>query len=254
MKTCQNCGTQLPDDSILCSNCGVAVDQVPVEPGEPIRFDGGDTTNDLSNNKTKAYPDPQPQAVPQGYYPPSPPAYSNPQYQAPPQGFPPPPPPVYPAPQYQTPPQGFPPPQPPVYPSTQYQAPPQGYGMPQTPVYPVAPGQAPNPYYPVVPAPVTGISKTAKVFMILATIISPIYLFTQLADEAELTSNPITNLITVIIFLLISAVTLAWCIPMTVKYCKALKQGRRLGVAFKVCCLIFVSPIAGILMLCDKNH
>lgn len=233
MKTCQNCGTQLPDDSILCSNCGVAVDQVPVEPGEPIRFDGGDTTNDLSSNKTKAYPDPQPQAVPQGYYPPSPPAYSDPQYQAPPQGFPPPHPPVYPAPQYQTPPQGFPPPQPPVYPNTQYQAPPQGYGMPQ--------------------APVSGLAKTAKVFMILGTIFTPMSIIYSLI-VFQLMLRVTLPTVTVGYLLFLSPVTLSWCIPMTVKYSKALRNGRRLGTGFKVCSLLFVSGIAGILMLCDNDH
>jgi len=43
---------------------------------------------------------------------------------------------------------------------------------------------------------------------------------------------------------------LAWAIPMTVHVFKADREGKPLSTAFKVCTLIFVSIIPGILLLC----
>ncbi len=62
------------------------------------------------------------------------------------------------------------------------------------------------------------------------------------------------------IFMIISCVTvgwtlipLAWCIPMTVSYCRKIKNKEPISVSFKVCTLIFVSTVSGILMLCDDD-
>lgn len=44
-------------------------------------------------------------------------------------------------------------------------------------------------------------------------------------------------------------IPLCWTIPMTVKYFRSVKEGRDVGTGFKVCSLIFVNFIAGILML-----
>lgn len=60
------------------------------------------------------------------------------------------------------------------------------------------------------------------------------------------------------IFMLISCIfsgfcflfPLAWTIPMTVHYWK----NRTVGTGFKVCSLIFVNTVAGILMLCDNQN
>ncbi len=53
-----------------------------------------------------------------------------------------------------------------------------------------------------------------------------------------------------VIFLL----PLSWRIPMTVEYIKSLKGARpRVGIGFKICALLFVSLVAGILMLCDSQ-
>lgn len=46
---------------------------------------------------------------------------------------------------------------------------------------------------------------------------------------------------------------LAWCIPMTVVYFNKVKNNEKVGIGFKVCSLLFVSLIAGILMLCDEE-
>ena len=69
-----------------------------------------------------------------------------------------------------------------------------------------------------------GLSTAAKIFMILGTIVMGFYL-----------------------------IPLLWCIPMTVCYFKRVNSGRRVGTGFKICSLLFVSQIAGILMLCDKE-
>ena len=44
-------------------------------------------------------------------------------------------------------------------------------------------------------------------------------------------------------------VGLLWCIPMTIIYFKTLKKGLDVSNTFKVCTLLFVNMIAGIIML-----
>ena len=46
---------------------------------------------------------------------------------------------------------------------------------------------------------------------------------------------------------------LAWCLPMTISYGRNRKNGIPVSIGFKVCSLIFVNTIAGILMLCDRS-
>ena len=68
------------------------------------------------------------------------------------------------------------------------------------------------------------LSTVAMVFMIISTVLLGLYL-----------------------------IPLAWCLPMTIIYTKKVKNGEEIGIGFKVCSLIFVSQIAGILMLCDSK-
>lgn len=70
----------------------------------------------------------------------------------------------------------------------------------------------------------TTIQTVAKIFMIIACVISAIPFL----------------------------IPLAWCVPMTVRYCKSIENGEKVSVGFKVCTLIFVSLISGILMLCEE--
>lgn len=49
-------------------------------------------------------------------------------------------------------------------------------------------------------------------------------------------------------------IPLAWCIPMTVSYCGKIERKEPVGIGFKICSLLFVSMIAGILMLCDSDN
>ena len=65
----------------------------------------------------------------------------------------------------------------------------------------------------------------AKVFMVLGCVLSAVYFL----------------------------IPLCWTIPMTLCYFQSVKEHRQVSVVFKVCTLLFVSLIAGILMLCDKE-
>ncbi len=62
------------------------------------------------------------------------------------------------------------------------------------------------------------------------------------------------------IFMVISCVAgafaiipLAWCIPMTVTTFRRLDAGEKFSTGFKVCTLIFVNIIAGIIMLVSDD-
>ena len=66
----------------------------------------------------------------------------------------------------------------------------------------------------------------AKVFMVLSTVIGGITCY---------------------------LVPLLWCIPMTIAYFKKVENDEEISISFKICCLIFVSLVAGIFMLCDND-
>ena len=48
-------------------------------------------------------------------------------------------------------------------------------------------------------------------------------------------------------------IPLSWCIPMTVSLFKRIERGEKCSTGFKVCTILFVSGIAGILLLCDTD-
>ena len=52
--------------------------------------------------------------------------------------------------------------------------------------------------------------------------------------------------------LLFMFIPLAWCIPMTVVVFKTYNQGCDVSTGMKVCTLLFVNLVAGIIMLCIK--
>ena len=72
--------------------------------------------------------------------------------------------------------------------------------------------------------PISGLQMAAKILMIIGTVIMGLYI-----------------------------IPLAWCLPITLSYCKKLKNNEPVSTGFKVCSLLFVSLIGGILMLCDNN-
>lgn len=55
------------------------------------------------------------------------------------------------------------------------------------------------------------------------------------------------------VFAVASLISLAWCIPLTVIVFKRTKIGAPISTAMKVCILIFVNIIPGILLLCRKE-
>ena len=71
---------------------------------------------------------------------------------------------------------------------------------------------------------VSSLKKVAKVFMIIGTILMGLYI-----------------------------IPLAWTIPMLINFNCKLETNEKISVGFKVCVLLFVSTIAGILLLCDKD-
>lgn len=86
------------------------------------------------------------------------------------------------------------------------------------------------------------LGKIALIFMILSCAFAPISgIFNYFTAE---------NVAMGIGYLVGSLISLAWCIPMTIHFASKLKKGESVGVGFKVCSLLFVSLIAGILMLC----
>ena len=47
---------------------------------------------------------------------------------------------------------------------------------------------------------------------------------------------------------------LAWTLPMTLSACRRLDKREPIGVGFKVCTLLFVNLVAGILLLCADTE
>ncbi len=47
---------------------------------------------------------------------------------------------------------------------------------------------------------------------------------------------------------------LAWCLPITISICGKLKRNEPIGTGLKVCSLLFVNLIAGILLLCRDDQ
>lgn len=48
-------------------------------------------------------------------------------------------------------------------------------------------------------------------------------------------------------------IPLAWCLPITISICGKMKRNEPVGTGSKVCALLFVNLIAGILLLCRSN-
>lgn len=48
-------------------------------------------------------------------------------------------------------------------------------------------------------------------------------------------------------------VPLAWCLPITISICGKMKRGEPVGTGLKVCAMLFVNLIGGILLLCRSD-
>lgn len=73
----------------------------------------------------------------------------------------------------------------------------------------------------------TGVHITAGIFMILGSIVMALTYY---------------------------GIPLLWCIPMTVVYFVKASKGEKVSTAFKVCSIIFVSMIGGIIMFAAKDE
>jgi len=49
-------------------------------------------------------------------------------------------------------------------------------------------------------------------------------------------------------------IPLAWCLPITISVCNRMKNGEPVGTGLKVCSLLFVNLIGGILLLCRSDE
>lgn len=47
---------------------------------------------------------------------------------------------------------------------------------------------------------------------------------------------------------------LAWCLPITISICNKMKYNQPVGTGLKVCALLFVNLIGGILLLCRSDE
>lgn len=79
-------------------------------------------------------------------------------------------------------------------------------------------------------------------------------------EPAKAKDNDGTMKLLVKIFMILGCIAigwtlipLAWCIPMTVITFRKLDAGEKFSPGFKVCTLIFVSLVAGIIMLCSDD-
>lgn len=87
----------------------------------------------------------------------------------------------------------------------------------------------------------TGIKLTSFIFMLISILISVFTIFT-----IYFSSNGSGFRIRI-------PIALIWQIPMTIYYYKAVINKKKTSTGFKVCTLIFLNLISGILMLCDKD-
>lgn len=93
----------------------------------------------------------------------------------------------------------------------------------------------------------------AKIFMLLSTIaIGFLSIIIFVLNVIEFLDFERQMAEAIPIFLL-CIIPLAWCISMTVHYWKKVGRNEPVSTAFKVCTLIFVNTVSGILMLCDNG-
>lgn len=95
------------------------------------------------------------------------------------------------------------------------------------------------------------LGKVALIFMIvmgciLRTLGGLVEGLVAMSGDAEVMATAIGTIIG-------SFIPLIWSIPMTISFKRKLRDGEYVSTAFKVCTLLFVSLVAGILMLCMSN-
>lgn len=94
------------------------------------------------------------------------------------------------------------------------------------------------------------LGKIALIFMIIGCVLTPL---TGMIECLSFFDSPETTLFG-IIGIIFCFIPLAWCIPMTIVFKRKLNNNESVGTGFKVCTLLFVNLIAGILMLCMPSN
>lgn len=96
----------------------------------------------------------------------------------------------------------------------------------------------------------------AKVFMIISCVAAPavglIYGFILIAIAAAAATTE--ALIAAIILMIGCCLPLAWTLPLTISVNRKSKSHEPIGIAVKICTLLFVNTIAGILLLCANDE
>ena len=77
-------------------------------------------------------------------------------------------------------------------------------------------------------------------------------------DTVNLNSLEIATLVFMIIGTILNAIyfvgiSLIWCIPMTIHFYKKARKLEPVGTGFKICTILFIGLIPGILMFCNKD-
>lgn len=96
----------------------------------------------------------------------------------------------------------------------------------------------------------------AKVFMIISCVASPAIglLYGSIVLLAAAAGAIAEMLIVGIVIIICCCVPLAWTLPMTITVSNKAKNREPIGIALKVCTLLFVNTIAGILLLCANDE
>lgn len=95
-----------------------------------------------------------------------------------------------------------------------------------------------------------GVSIAARIFMIIGCIANFFFLlYYGGAFISAITLTPINECIGFAV--LFGALSFAWTIPMTVKYFSNCKKRLKTSIGLKVCTILFVNVVAGILMCCE---
>ena len=103
-----------------------------------------------------------------------------------------------------------------------------------------------------------GLLLGAKVLMIVSCVLTPsigifIGIFAMLGFTAAIGAAG-AGVVIGIIYMIMLCTPLAWCLPMTIVLSRKMKNNETIGVGFKICTLLFVSTIAGILLLCAGDN
>lgn len=93
----------------------------------------------------------------------------------------------------------------------------------------------------------TGLKTATKVLMIASC---ALFAIVGLVTCIYLTKTYYVN---VPLTVLLCFLPIFWTVPMTVCYLQKLKKDEKISTTFKICSLLFVNDIAGVLMLLDKD-